>query len=62
MAAIAYVVVIMSAQTATDQLIEYYRGSGLTPKEAIEVWKQTAEPDAVELCMDCVEALVGVVG
>jgi len=31
-----------------DQLIEQVRSSGLTAKEAIEVWKQTAEPDAVE--------------
>lgn len=45
-----------------DTLIEQIRSSGLTAKEAIEVWKQTAESDAVELCRDCVEAVVGVVG
>jgi len=43
------------------ELIEQVRSSGLTPKEAIEVWKQTAEPGAVELCRDCAEAVVGVV-
>jgi len=45
-----------------DMIIEQVRSSRLTPKETIEVWKQTAEPDAVDLCRDCVEAGVEVVG
>lgn len=45
-----------------DQLIERVRSAGLTPDEAIEVWKQTAEEGAVDLCADCVDAVVGVVG
>jgi len=44
-----------------DQLIEQVRSSGLTAKEAIQLWKDTAETDAVELCMDCVDAVIGVV-
>lgn len=45
-----------------DQLIEQLRSSGLTPKESIQLWKDTAEPNAVELCRDCAEAVVGAVG
>lgn len=45
-----------------DQLIEQVRTSGLMPKESIELWKQAAEPDAVDLCRECVDAVVGVVG
>lgn len=45
-----------------DQLIEQVRSSGLNPKEAIQLWKDTAEPDAVELCRECVESVVGVAG
>ena len=40
------------------ELIEQVKSSGLTPKEAIELWKQTAESDAVELCRDCVDAVI----
>jgi len=43
-----------------DQLIEHVRSSGLNAKKAIDVWKQTAEPGAVELCRECVEAVVEV--
>jgi len=49
-------------QPEIDLIIEQVRSSGLTPKESIQLWKDTAEPEAVELCRDCVDAVVGVVG
>ena len=44
-----------------DTIIEQIRSSVLTPKEVIQLWKDTAEPDAVEMCWDCVDAVVRVV-
>lgn len=49
-------------QAATDMLIENYYGSGMTPAEAIQLWKQTAEPEVVELCRPCVEAVIDAAG
>ena len=48
-----------------DLIIEQVRSSGLTPKESIQLWKDTVEPGAVEMCrdcVDCVDAVVRVVG
>jgi len=41
-----------------DELIEQVRESGLTPAESVKLWKQTAEPGAVELCLACTESVI----
>jgi len=33
----------------------------LIAMELIEIWKQNAKPDTMELCRECVEAVVDVV-
>ena len=43
-----------------DVLIDTMRHSMLTPGEQVQLWKDTAETGAVELCRDCVDAVVGV--
>ena len=41
-----------------DELINTMRHSTLTTAEQVQLWKDTAEPGAVELCRDCVDAVV----
>ena len=45
-----------------DELIQQVRESGLTPSESIQLWKDAADPGAVELCRECVDAVVKAVG
>lgn len=45
-----------------DELIQQVRDSGLTPAEEVQLWKQTAQPEAVELCRDCVDAVIEAAG
>ncbi len=44
-----------------DELIQQVRESGLNPAEAVKLWKQTSELDAVELCLPRTEAVIEVV-
>ncbi len=45
-----------------DELIQQLRDSGLTPTESVNLWVDSADPDATELCMPCVEAVIEVAG
>lgn len=41
-----------------DELIQQVRESGLTPAQEVQLWKDTAGPEAVDLCRPCVEAVI----
>lgn len=41
-----------------DELIQHVKESGLTPAESVKLWTQSAEPGAVELCRECVDAVI----
>lgn len=45
-----------------ETLIQQVSESGLTPVESVESWKQTADPENVELCRDCVDAVIEAAG
>lgn len=45
-----------------DQLIEQLTDSGLSAPEAEQLWVDTADPDATEICRPCVIALIEAAG
>ena len=44
----------------TGKLIATIREAGLTREQAMELWRETAEPLAVEECTPCAEAIADV--
>lgn len=44
--------------SATNQLIDIYLNSKLSPEEYAKYWKQTTEPGMVELCKECFDAAI----
>lgn len=45
-----------------DTLIQQVSESEATPEESVDLWKQTADPENVELCRDCVDTVMEAAG